>query len=187
MPLTSGSYDVGPDNGTLLIRTARAGAASRMGHDLVLEATRWSATVVVDARTPDRSSVSATVDGSSLVVREAHGGVLPLTDGQRGEIVRTINDKVRRTGKYPSITFTSLAVTGDPKRAAVSGELTVAGVTRPATLAVVADELAQAVRLTGTMSIVQSEFGIKPYSAMLGALKVKDRVDVTVDVRLPAD
>lgn len=187
MPLISGGYDVGPDNGTLLIRTGRAGAASRMGHDLVLEATRWSATVVVDVRTPGGSRVSATVDGSSLVVREASGGALPLTDGQRGEIVRTINDRILRTGKHRSITFTSTAVTGRAKRAVVSGELTIAGMTRPATLAVVADELARSVRLTGTMSIVQSEFGIKPYSAMLGALRVEDAVDVTVDVRLPAD
>jgi hypothetical protein len=35
------------------------------------------------------------------------------------------------------------------------------------------------------VSIRQSDFGIKPFSAMLGALKVADAVDVEVDVKLP--
>jgi hypothetical protein len=41
-------------------------------------------------------------------------------------------------------------------------------------------------RVRATMSIVQSDFGITPYSALLGALRVKDAVEVSVDVRLPA-
>ena len=186
MPVNKGSFDVGPDNGTLLVRTGRAGAASRMGHDLVLEATRWSAAIVV-AATPYGSAVTASVDASSLVVRDASGGALALTDGQRGEIVRNIKEKVLKSSAHPTVTFRSITVSGDARGTSVSGELTLAGVTRPVTLAVVADEQADAVVLTATTSIVQSEFGIKPFSAMLGALKVKDTVDITVDVRLPAD
>jgi hypothetical protein len=37
------------------------------------------------------------------------------------------------------------------------------------------------------MTIVQSQFGIKPFSAMMGALKVKDEVEVNLDVALPAE
>ncbi len=37
------------------------------------------------------------------------------------------------------------------------------------------------------MTVVQSEFGIKPYSAMLGALKVKDEVEIDLDVILPTE
>jgi hypothetical protein len=31
---------------------------------------------------------------------------------------------------------------------------------------------------------VQSDFGIKPYSAFLGSLKVRDRVDVRIETSL---
>ena len=37
------------------------------------------------------------------------------------------------------------------------------------------------------MPIVQSSFGVKPFSAMMGALKVKDEVEVDLDVRLPSE
>jgi hypothetical protein len=41
-------------------------------------------------------------------------------------------------------------------------------------------------RVTGAATIVQTNHGIKPYSAMFGTLKVKDVVEIEVDVRLPA-
>jgi len=40
-------------------------------------------------------------------------------------------------------------------------------------------------RGTVTTTVVQSGFGIKPYSAMLGALRVRDAVEVRAEVRLP--
>jgi hypothetical protein len=42
-------------------------------------------------------------------------------------------------------------------------------------------------RLTGSMTIVQSQFGIKPFSAMMGALKVKDEVEINLEVALPVE
>ena len=43
----------------------------------------------------------------------------------------------------------------------------------------------RAPRILATTSIAQTAFGIKVYSALLGALRVKDVVDVSVEVRLP--
>jgi polyisoprenoid-binding protein YceI len=184
MPLRSGTYEVGPENGSLLIRTKRAGAAARIGHDLVLEATAWHATVVADAEDPARSSLTVTVDAGSFVVLEGSGGALPLSDGQRGEIVDNIRDKVLHSARHPTITFTSRAVEGTAKRAKVSGELRLAGRTRPAVLDVSVAERAGGVRLTGAMSITQTDFGITPYRAFLGQLRVADVVELSVDVRL---
>jgi polyisoprenoid-binding protein YceI len=184
MGLTAGNYTIGPADGTLLIKTAREGAAARMGHDLTLEATRWSATVVVDADDPTRSSVSAAVDAASLEVRDARGGAIALTDKQRVEIGTNIRDKVLHTSRHPEISFLSTLIAGDATAATVTGDLTVAGSTRPVQLRFTAHSHAD--RVTGTATVVQTDHGIKPYSAMLGALKVKDAVEIEVDVRLPA-
>ena len=46
----------GPENATLTVRTKRTGAASKAGHDLLIEVTSWSATLDPDANpalTPD--------------------------------------------------------------------------------------------------------------------------------------
>ncbi len=42
-------------------------------------------------------------------------------------------------------------------------------------------------RVTGTFLVAQSEWGIKPYRALLGALRVRDTVEVVLDVVLPTD
>jgi hypothetical protein len=35
------------------------------------------------------------------------------------------------------------------------------------------------------MTVVQSQWGIKPFAALMGALRVRDAVDIVVDLRLP--
>ena len=45
--LQAGTYRLGPDNATLSVRTERAGAAAKAGHDLLMHVTAWEATLVV--------------------------------------------------------------------------------------------------------------------------------------------
>lgn len=178
--VTSGSFKLGPSDGQLLVRIYREGMAKKVGHDLVMELTSWSANVTVDG---DSSSIDATADPRSFEVREASGGVKPLSDGDRADIKKNIENKVLNTGKHPEILFRSTSVrsTG-PDRGTISGELTIAGTTRPVDFDVVVN--GDRARMTAT--VVQSQWGIKPFSAMMGALKVKDAVEMEADVRLPA-
>jgi polyisoprenoid-binding protein YceI len=185
MAVTSGRYRLGPDDGQLLVKTGREGAAARMGHDLTLLATRWSATVTVDAENPPRSRVTAEVDAGSLVVREASGGAVGLTDSQRIEVENNVRTKVLNSDRYPRITFASTAVEAGGERASVTGDLTIGRRTRPAILTLQLNRARQP-RIVASTAIIQTAFGIKPYSALLGALRVKDVVEVTVEVRLPS-
>jgi polyisoprenoid-binding protein YceI len=63
------------------------------------------------------------------------------------------------------------------------GDLTMAGATRPvsALLALAPDG-----HVTGTIPLTQSEWGIKPYRGLMGALKIRDSVEVVLDAQLPA-
>ena len=64
---------------------------------------------------------------------------------------------------------------------AVEGELTLAGTTRPVTAHL---HLDAGGRLTGTIPLTQTQWGIKPYRGLMGALKVRDDVDILLDARL---
>jgi polyisoprenoid-binding protein YceI len=167
--------------------TGREGAAARVGHDLTLQATRWVATVVVDADEPSRSRVRARVEAGSLVVLEARGGPVGLTDSQRSEIEDNVRVAVLRSERYPRITFASTSIDANPngRRALVTGALTIGRRTRATTLDLRVAR-SRLPRIVATTSIVQTDFGIEPYSALLGALRVKDVVDVTMEVRLPS-
>jgi YceI-like domain len=161
---------VGPQSGTILVRTYREGVAARAGHDLVLEVTRWEATLGADA-------IELRVDPHSLEIREALHGLKPLSDRDRAEIARNIDEKV--LGGQP-ILFRSGSVTrtadGD---LVVDGDLTMAGRKRPFKTGLHAGPDG---RLTTTTTLAQSEWGITPYRGFMGALKVRDEVEVVIDV-----
>jgi len=181
--IPAGTYNLGPGEATLLVHTIREGMAKKVGHDLSIEVTRWNATVNVDADIT-RSTATATADTRSMEVREGHGGVKPLSDGDRRDIEKNINDKVLKTDKYPEITFRSTRVEGNESGPlTVHGDLTIVGNTRPARLEVTFDQASG--RAKGTMTVVQSEFGIKPFSAMMGALKVRDAIELTIEAPIP--
>jgi polyisoprenoid-binding protein YceI len=153
----------GPENASLHVHTYREGVAAKVGHDLVIEVTRWEATV-------DDGAIALTADPSSLEVREGRRGVKPLSDKDRREIVKNIDAKILGRDQ---IVFRSTSVDGE----AVAGELTMAGATRPVNARL---ETAGG-RTRTTIPLVQSEWGIKPYRGLMGALKVRDDVEIVID------
>ncbi len=171
-------HRVGPQSGTLKVKTYREGVAQKIGHDLVIEVAQWDATVDVG---PDGAidSVQLNADAGSLQVREGHNGVKALTDEDRKDIHASINEKV--LGGKP-IAFASTGVEPHGGGVTVRGDLTMADITREAVFDI---EVSGDGRIAGTLPVTQSEWGVKPYRAFMGALKVRDTVDVVVDARLP--
>jgi polyisoprenoid-binding protein YceI len=180
MAIAPGAHIVGPESGTIEVRTYREGAARRVGHDLVIEVSRWRATVEVgDSAVP--SSITLEVDPHSLHVREGLRGVKPLSDRERTEIRNKIDEEILRG---EPIVFRSSAIEHSDGRLTVRGELAIAGTTRPATFKLNVDEHGQ---VSATLPVTQSDWAIKPYRAFMGALKVRDTIEVILDVSLPAD
>lgn len=185
MTIARGTHSIGPQDGTVAIHTYRAGMGAKVGHDLVLQATRWSGSVDLDPDNPSASAVDVTIDARSFQVVSGTGGVKPLSDKDRADICKNIDEKILHTAKFPEITFRSTEVVGAPPQLTVHGELAIHGQTRPVTLDVAVEDGGGGARARATTTIVQSDFGIKPFTAMLGALKVRDDVGLDIDVGLP--
>jgi polyisoprenoid-binding protein YceI len=83
-----------------------------------------------------------------------------------------------------AVTFRSIAIDSGVGRLMVRGELSLAGATRPASFEL---EMTGDGHVTGTVPLTQTEWGIKPYRGLMGALKVRDTVEVVLDVQLPSD
>jgi polyisoprenoid-binding protein YceI len=178
--LAIGTHALGPDGASLEVRTYREGVAAKVGHDLVLEVTRWEATVEIAAE-PGRSTVELTADSRSLEVRAALRGLKPLTDKDRDAIRATIDDKVLH-GRPIGFRSSAVRLHDDETRLTVEGELTISGATRPIAGTLALDGNGN---VSGTIPIAQSDWGIKPYRGMLGALKVRDEVEIAIAARLP--
>jgi polyisoprenoid-binding protein YceI len=181
MALPAGSTRFGPDNASLEVRTYREGMAAKVGHDLVLDVGRWEATLDVPAD-PGDAKVTLQADARSLQVREGLRGVKPLTDKDRAEIVRNIDEKVHG-GQPISFVSRSVRLEDGGARLVAEGDLTMAGTTRPLTTTLI---LGDDGRAHGTVTLRQSEWGIKPYRGLMGALKVRDDVEVVIDASLAA-
>jgi polyisoprenoid-binding protein YceI len=180
---TTGNYQLGPDNGRVVLKTGRQGLAARAGHDLTMEITRWSAQVQVpddDAGGITAATVQAGFDLGSLEVREGTGGAKPLSDRDRAEIKKQMNS-ILGTGTA-SFASTKIVRSGS-SGGAVEGTFTLNGQSEPVRLQV---SEPQPGRYRGSATVVQSSLGIKPYTGFFGALKLKDEVGVEFEVSLPA-
>jgi polyisoprenoid-binding protein YceI len=173
MAIQAGTYKLGPDNGSLHVETGRSGAAAKAGHDLTIDVQSWSATLEVG----DSSSLQLSADPTSLHVREGKGGLQALGDDDKADIRKTIDKDVL---KKKDITFQSSSVESAGDGLKVSGELEMGGTSKPVTF----DLSESGGTLTGSADIKQSDWGIKPYSALFGALKVNDEVKVVVEAQL---
>lgn len=131
------------------------------------------------------TALDVTIDMHSLTVLSGSGGVKPLSDRDRREIAATAR-KVLGAAAHPQARFSAKSF--EPSGGAASGgtmdgTFTLHGVAKPVRLQV--SEAAPGHYHAAT-SIVQTEHGIKPYTGFFGALKVRNSVDVEVDVDLSA-
>jgi hypothetical protein len=160
-------------NSSCRISTRRQGMLSAVGHDLEI---RVDAFVIEIEEGPLR--VLARFDARSLRVLGAmERGRLrtdKLSDRDRDQIDRQIADDVLASDRFPDIEFTSTAVTASPEGYLISGELRLRGASR--SLRLLARRVPAGLELHAT--IHQPDFGIKPFRAFGGTLRVHPEVGV---------
>jgi polyisoprenoid-binding protein YceI len=164
-----------PSNTEVSVRTFVEGALSAMGHDLELRVTRFS--IEVDE---GRKSVRATFDPASLEVAHALHRGRPAPDAlgpkDHRKIQKNVRNDVLHPDRHPEITFTSESVEHEGGLYRVRGRLTLHGRTQPLAF----DVRERDGRHETEVTLRQPDFGITPYRAPLGVLKVKPEVTVRV-------
>ena len=182
MSLTSGTHQLGPDDASLSVLTGRTGAAAKAGHDLVIGVGSWGATLVVGDDAAE-TSVELSADPGSLRVIAGSGGMKALEDDDKANIEKTINDEVLE-GKDIGFRSRRVQPSSDGSRIGVEGELTIGEESGP-----VAFDLAVGVdgAIKGSAVVKQTDWGIKPYSTLFGALKVEDEVEVVIEGHLQSE
>ncbi|HEV7805907.1 MAG TPA: YceI family protein [Solirubrobacteraceae bacterium] len=177
MTIQGGTHDIGPSNGSLKVKTGREGAAAKMGHDLVLEVKDWSGKVTGG----DSPSVELSANPGSIEVLSGEGGAKSLSDKDKGDIKKSATGKVLGSS---AITFKSSEASLDGNTFNVKGDLSIAGKSDSVNVPLTVGDDGT---VKGSVKLSQSQFGIKQFSAMMGALKVKDSVEVVVEAKLPTE
>jgi polyisoprenoid-binding protein YceI len=159
-------------NSGMTVRVFKTGLFSAFGHDHEIAAPIADGIADIQGR-----RIELRVNASALRVRDADA-----SDKDRQEIQKTmLGPEVLDVARYPQIVFRSAAV--EPAGAGswtVPGELALHGQTRRITVQVRERDG----HYVGTVSLQQSDFGIKPVKVAGGTVSVKDEVRIEFDVRL---
>ena len=160
-----------------LIYTFKDGLLSKVAHDLKIKVGRVSVDVQPNA-------LRAEFDTRSLRVltpmKDGQDNPSALDDGDKAKIAAQIVSDVLHSEQHPSAVFVSRAL--KPRADGgydVEGDLTLHGVSK--TISTTTKK--QGDRQVASFDLHQPDFGITPFKAMMGTLKIKP--DVTVVLSIP--
>jgi polyisoprenoid-binding protein YceI len=128
---------------------------------------RFSGEIVADAQQLNASHVRFVIEAASLDTANA----------RRDQHLRSKDFLF--VDQYPTITFTSTAITSDGLQYAVQGDLEMRGVTKRVTIPVTIEQRQDEIVVQGSVSLNRRDFGMQ-YNAFFNP--VQDVVDVTFTI-----
>jgi hypothetical protein len=170
------------------IFTRRSGLLGAVGHDLELAVGDYWIAVEHDAGagTSGEYRVSAEFTASTVHVIDAVDGGLrrtgALTVHDKTDIDRNLADHVLSSARFPVIAFRSTRVRPESSGYRVEGRLSLHGLERN----VACSARREGDRLTAQLVLHQPDFGIQPFKALAGALRVHPDVIVRASVPFTA-
>jgi polyisoprenoid-binding protein YceI len=173
--VTGVDWRIEPPDGELLIRTGVTGRAARMGHRLTVAMSRWHATVQWDGAEP--VALEFAVETDSFEVVRGEGGVTGLS-GPEKAVIRSNALKSLQASRFPEISFAADVIDKTEDGYRVTGRLQLRDELREHVIDVRTEDLGDAWRMSVETGVRQSDYGIKPYSILMGSVRVAD--DVTV-------
>ena len=185
MSLKAGTYSLNGNSGKVSAYTYKSGLLSKLAHDLLIDVTDFKVNVDVPEEGGFASgSLGLEIQTNSLKVDCA------MKDGERqpdtlkekdiADIEADMAKKVLHPDKYPTANFSSKCIQENGDSYHVSGELSLHGVTKPVNF----DIDTSGGGLKGRFTIIQTDYKIKPFKAMMGTLKIKDEMDIGFDLAL---
>ena len=172
-----GTYSLGPETASLRIRTGRSGAAAKAGHDLLIEVTDWSATI--ESATEDPGATQVVAQRRCALVAGARGH-------RRHKVARTTTTRTTSARRSTRRSSRARRSSSPPPAAREHGRrargLGRAGAdSRAAIPSSFALALRQRRRGQRHARMRQSDWGMKPYSALFGTLKVADELAIELE------
>lgn len=169
-------------DGEFVVTTGVAGPAAKMGHRLTIAFRSWKASVDWDSGEP--VAVEVIVDVDSLEVLRGEGGVKGLSAPEK-MLARSNALGVFDAKKFPTITFRADDVAPIDGGYRLTGTLEIHGVARDRTVDVQVSDAGDAWRIACDTEVLHSDFRMKPYSMVMGAMKVEDAVAVSFSAERP--
>ena len=173
-------YVIEPMISRFTVKAVATGLLSAFGHSPTIQIRDLKGEIQFHPDAIEQSSLRLVVRADSLTVADN------ISDKDRREIEGQMRDQVLETSKYPEIVYvTSKVARQNPDNSnevVLLGQLSLRGVTRPQKIPVRLALTGDLLRAFGEFSLRQTDYNIKPVTAVGGGLKVKDEVKFTFDI-----
>jgi polyisoprenoid-binding protein YceI len=151
------------------------GLLSAMGHNPTIGIRNFTGQVDFSADELKASGFRLTIQAASLSVQD------DISDKDRREIERLMNEQVLEVGQYPQIVYDApeISITkleGSLYTATMNGSLSLHGVTRGQPVTARIAVFGEMLRASGDFTVKQSEYQIRPFAFAGGTLKLQDEV-----------
>jgi polyisoprenoid-binding protein YceI len=147
-----------------------------MGHRLTIAMKRWHATVSWAGGEPVVAALA--VETNSFQVLRGEGGVKGLSAPEKA-VVRSNALRSLGAGRFPEIRFTTDVIEQADDGYCLIGTLQIRGKSRKHVIDVRTEDLGDSWRISAQSSVRQSDYGIKPYSLLMGSVRVADEATVS--------
>ena len=172
------TYDVAPASGAKIeLKVEKTGFYSGKSHIFVFESYRG--TLEFNPRKPEESKIELTIDSGSAVCKDTWVSANDLK-----KIMEETFGNMLAAKRYPAMTFTSASIKPlGANQFEAQGMLTIRGKPKPIVVNVQLDATDPAkLRLRGSAKIHLKDYGLKPPSALLGAIGTKEEMSLTFDI-----
>jgi polyisoprenoid-binding protein YceI len=183
------TYTIDQEKSLVVVRVFKGGIAAGLAHDHAIQAKTFEGTLVYDPDDVTKSKVEVTVQAASLIadppelVKKFKLPSSPSASDRKTVEANLKSEDQLWVEKYPTITFVSTGFKKLEKATYLTGKFTLRGVTKKVTFLVTLTPQKDGSLLgKGRFKVKQSDYGYEPYSALFGAIKVKDTGYVIVEL-----
>jgi polyisoprenoid-binding protein YceI len=174
-------YSIDPGISRFTVRAFASGMFSAFGHSPTLAIRDFDGEASFSPEALDEARLVLKIKAQSLTVTDN------MSDKDRRELERTMNEEVLESDRYPDIIFESTKVSASKAADGqffvnLVGTLTLHGVSNNQAVAAQISLTGDLLRAHGDFTVLQSAYGIKPVSVAGGALKVKDELKCSFDI-----
>jgi polyisoprenoid-binding protein YceI len=178
---TLAAYRIDPKPSRLTVQVTAGGILATFGHNPVIAARDFTGEAQFEPDRLENASVYVEISASTL---EVSGGA---NEKDKAEIEQRMHRDVLESETYPLITFDSSNVKATPMgpsqyRVEIAGQLTLHGVTNDQTISARVIVGADRLRVSGELTLRQTDYGIELVSVAGRALKVKDELKLQFDL-----
>lgn len=175
-------FQIDANRSRFLVRASATGLLSAFGHNPTIAIRGFSGEVKFNPETPETASLVIRIQANSLVVTD------DVSDKDRREVERQMREDVLEVERFPEIVFQSTSISAEKifagqYRAKINGQVTLHGITRDVQFDTqVIGGGGDSLRANGEFTLRQTDFNIKPISAVGGTIKLKDELKFTFDI-----